>query len=152
MRPGSSQWCSDRTSSNGLELDHRKFHINMQKHFFTVGWLSTGTGCPERLWSLFLWRHSRSIWTPTCVTYCKETALARGVGLTDPLRSTTRDSAIFIQQIPLRDVGGAGEMCRIAAVKLEGMPSDCTLVAPNVLILTIPQPFFSGGACLPSGK
>ena len=28
--------CSDRTESNGLKLEHRKFCTNMQKNFFTV--------------------------------------------------------------------------------------------------------------------
>jgi len=36
-------------------------------------------GCPERLWSLLLWRHSRPTWTPTCATWSREPALAGGV-------------------------------------------------------------------------
>ena len=36
----------------------------------------TGTGCPGRMWNLLLWRHSRPIWMPTSVTYCREHALA----------------------------------------------------------------------------
>ena len=28
--------CSNRTRSNGLKLEHRKFYTNMQKYFFTV--------------------------------------------------------------------------------------------------------------------
>lgn len=32
--------------------------------------------CKERLWTLLLWRYSKLIWTPTCVTSCREPALA----------------------------------------------------------------------------
>ena len=38
---------------------------------------SSGSSCPERLWSL-LWKCSRSTWTPTCVNFCGEPVLAEG--------------------------------------------------------------------------
>lgn len=41
------------------------------------GWWSIGTGCSERLWSLFLWRYSRPDWMLTSATYCREPTLAR---------------------------------------------------------------------------
>jgi len=53
--------CSDTMRSNGLKLEHTKFHTNMWKNFFTVGWQSNGTGCPARLWSLLLWKYSRPL-------------------------------------------------------------------------------------------
>lgn len=43
-------------------------------------------------------------------------------------------------------------LSRTAAVKLERMLSECILTAQNVLIPTVPQPFFSRGAALPRGK
>jgi len=42
------------------------------------GWWNTGTGSPESLWSLLLWRYLRPAWMLTCVTYCRVLALAGG--------------------------------------------------------------------------
>ena len=45
------------------------------------GWWSTEMGCPERLWVVLLWRYSRSVWMPTCATWCRGPALAGGLDL-----------------------------------------------------------------------
>ena len=42
--------------------------------YFLWEWQSTGVGCPERFWSVLLWRYSR----PTCAPYSREPALAVG--------------------------------------------------------------------------
>ena len=51
------------------------------------GWRSTGTGCPGRLWSLLLWRYSRSSWTRSSTAYCRWPCFGRGGGLDHPQRS-----------------------------------------------------------------
>ena len=43
-----------------------------------LGWWSTGTGCPGRLWSVLLWTYSRPVWTPTCET-CYRELFSRGL-------------------------------------------------------------------------
>ena len=40
-----------------------------------------------RLWSLLLWRYSRSTWTRSCATCCRQPCFGRGVGLDAPQRS-----------------------------------------------------------------
>ena len=60
------------------------------------GWQSTETGCPEKLWILYLWRCSNPAWMLSCATCCSEPALAVGLdwmisrGLFQPLQ--LRDS------------------------------------------------------------
>jgi len=46
----------------------------------TVWVIESGTGCQERLWSL-LWRYSRTIWTSTCETYHRESAIEERLDL-----------------------------------------------------------------------
>jgi len=42
------------------------------------GWGSTGTGWPERLWILFLWRHSKPVWVLSFANYRRKHALEWG--------------------------------------------------------------------------
>ena len=65
---------SDRTRGSGYELEHKKFYLNTRRISLMWGWQSTGTGCPERLWSL-LWRYSEPAWTLSCMTCCRKPAL-----------------------------------------------------------------------------
>jgi len=48
---------------------------------------STGTGCPERLWSLLLWRYSKPTWTRSYAACSGWPCFSRGVGPDDPQRS-----------------------------------------------------------------
>lgn len=40
-------------------------------------------GCADRLWCL-LWKHYRSLWKATCVTYCREAVLSGELDLMIP--------------------------------------------------------------------
>ena len=66
--------CSDRTRSNGLKIEDRKFHTNMWKELYDKGdgvlEQATQRGC-----GLLLRRYSRSDWMPTCATYFRVPAL-----------------------------------------------------------------------------
>lgn len=62
------------------------------------GCQSSGTGYPEGWWSLLLCRYSRLVWTPTCVNYHREPALAGGwTGGSPEVPSNPCDSVIWHQ-------------------------------------------------------
>ena len=63
---------SDRTRSNGLKIERRRFHTNIQKNFFTVRVMEHWNRLPRG--RVLLWRYSRPF-----ATYCRTPALAGGV-------------------------------------------------------------------------
>ena len=56
--------------------------------FLQWGWLSTGTGCPERLWSLHPQRQSKDIWSWPWATCSGGPCLSRGLD-----QMTARDTS-----------------------------------------------------------
>jgi len=60
------------------------------------GWQSPGTGWPEGLWSLLLWRCSKPAQTWSCAT-CSRWVLCfgRGIGLDDPQRSLSTPTILW---------------------------------------------------------
>jgi len=63
---------------------------------YMFSWWSTGTGCPERLWVLLLWRYSRPAWTGSCAACCRWPCFGRGIGLDDPLWSLPTPKILWL--------------------------------------------------------
>lgn len=59
---------SDRMSSSGDKLKHKKFHLSMRETFFALRVAKHWISCPGRLYSLPLQRHSNPTWMCSCIT------------------------------------------------------------------------------------
>jgi len=66
--------CSDRARNKGMKLECKKFYTNMWKNFFMVRVTECGNRLPRDIVE-----SPMEIWTPTCATYCRVTALAAGL-------------------------------------------------------------------------
>ena len=75
---GSFQWCP----VTGPEAMGTSWNIGGSlwisgNTFLLWGWLSTGTGCPERFWSLLPWGYSKAIWIRSWATGSRWPCLSR---------------------------------------------------------------------------
>ena len=79
MGPDFFQWCpaTEQGAMDNMVKD-RKLHTNIRKNFSTVQCDRALVQAAQMLWSLLLWRYSSPVWTLSCVTYCREPALAGG--------------------------------------------------------------------------
>ena len=78
--PGCFQWCPvTGEEAVGTNWNMRGFVLTSGNIFLLWGWPRTGTGCPERLWSLRPWRYSKTIWTQSWPISSRWPCLSRGV-------------------------------------------------------------------------
>lgn len=97
--PGFSQ-CCPLTGGSGRKLKSRKFHLNIRKHLKSPwGWLSTGTGCPERQWSLRPWTRSKPSWARSWATCFGLPLLEWGGGWDDLQKSLMTRTILWGKQL-----------------------------------------------------
>ena len=70
---------SNKTRSNGLTLEHRKFPNDVQKIFCTVRLMEHWNRLPRDVAESKICRYSRPIWMPTFAIFCKVPALAEAL-------------------------------------------------------------------------
>jgi len=96
MGPNSFQWCpATEQGAMGTNWSIGSSVWTWGRTSSLWGWRSTGTGCPERLWSFLLWRYSRPAWTRSCAACCRWHCFSRRVGLDDPQRSLPTHSILW---------------------------------------------------------
>jgi len=85
MGPGSLQWhAATKQGTTGTDQSTGS-SIQTRGRTSLWDWQSPGIGCPERWWSLLLWRYSRPTWCFP-VSCCRE-LLQQGIGLSNLQRS-----------------------------------------------------------------
>jgi len=80
MRPDSFQWCVVTGQGAMAKTWNTGSSIQIHRTSSQWGWQRTRTGCLDWLWNFFLWGYSESLWTPTCVTYCRVPPLEEALG------------------------------------------------------------------------
>jgi len=92
--PGSFQWCPQ---AMGMNWNTARTVWTSGHTFLLWGWLRTGAGFPERLWSLHPWRYSKAVWTRSGTTGSRWPCLSQGVGPDDLQRSLPTNWSAVIQ-------------------------------------------------------
>ena len=83
MGPDSFHWCP-ATGQGAMGTNWSSWTWGRTSSLW--GWGSTGPCCPERLWSLFLWRYSKPAWMQFCAACSRRPCFGRVAGLDDPQR------------------------------------------------------------------
>lgn len=86
VEPGSSH-LTYRTRGNGHKPECTSFHRNIRKDFFTVKWQSTETATQRGCEASVPWRHSKSTWLYSWLTYSRWLCSGKVFGLDALLRS-----------------------------------------------------------------
>ena len=101
MGPNSFQWCP--VTGQGATGTNWRIGSSIRKWGRTSllwGWQSPGTGCPEGLWIVLLWRYSRPTWARSRAACSRWPCLSRLFGLDDPQRSLPTANVLWFCEFP----------------------------------------------------